>query len=150
MLTHTVHGGCFVNDDFFNQRIQKLRCQFGGVSILLDKRNPCLRIDSSLFFRFKLCRQPFDFLDKLLLLGLIFLRYHVEVVFRNATIRSVLVQLRKLAVNLCSAFLGSYKLYTLPFGSSGNLFSLPFSKRCRSAFLSNCASLDNSCILIRT
>lgn len=126
MLTHTVHGGCFMNDDFFNQRIQKLRCQFGGISILLDKRNPCLRIDSSLLFRFKLCRQSFDFLDKLLLLGLIFLRHHVEVVFRNTTIRSVLVQLRKLAVNLCSAFLGSYKLCTLPFGSSGNLLFTAF------------------------
>lgn len=33
LLTHTVHDGCFVNDDFLNQRIQKLRCQFGGISV---------------------------------------------------------------------------------------------------------------------
>ena len=56
LLTHTVHGGCFVNDDLFNQRIQKLRGQFGGVGILFEKLNPSFRIDSCLLFRFKLGR----------------------------------------------------------------------------------------------
>ena len=100
LLTHTVLVGSFVNGYLFNQRIQKLRCQFGGVGVLLDKRNPRLRIDSCLLFRLKLGGQPFDLLGKLLLLGLVFLRHHIEVILRDATIRPVLIQLRKLAVNL--------------------------------------------------
>ena len=36
LLTHTVHGRSFVNNVLFNQRIQKLRCQFGGGGILFE------------------------------------------------------------------------------------------------------------------
>ena len=46
LLSHTALIGSFVNNDLFNQRIQKLRCQFGGIGVLLDKGNPSLRIDS--------------------------------------------------------------------------------------------------------
>ena len=34
----------FVNDDFLNQRIQKLGGQFGGIGILLNEVNPLLGV----------------------------------------------------------------------------------------------------------
>ena len=45
LFMHTIHGDGFANANLFNQCIQKRRCQFGRVGLLLDERNPCFHID---------------------------------------------------------------------------------------------------------
>lgn len=106
LLPHTVLAlGSFVNNDFLNQCIQKFSGQFSGIGILLDKVNPLFGVVGSFLLSGKFSGESVNFLYKLLLLGLVLLRQHIEVVLRDAFRKPALIHLGEQPVHLCLAFL---------------------------------------------
>ncbi len=67
---------CFVNDDFFNQRIQKLCGQLCRVCVLFNESYPLFSVVFRLLYFVQFLFELFNFIIKLALFGLELLRQH--------------------------------------------------------------------------
>lgn len=114
----SVAGGKFhrlMDQDFFNQGVQQFNSQLGGILILLDQIDPLLRILDVLVLFLYGCLELADLFLDFLLFCLILLRKHLEVVFRDAFIRPILVHLGESAIHVLFSLLRFFQLGSLLF-----------------------------------
>ena len=74
-----------MNDDFFNQGIEKFSGQFCGIGVLLDESDPLFGIQSSLLLCGQFRLQAADFFLQLQLFCLVLFRQQIEVIFGDAS-----------------------------------------------------------------
>ena len=67
-----------MNDDFFNQGIEKFSGQFCGIGVLLDESDPLFGIQSSLLLCGQFRLQAADFFLQLQLFCLVLFRQQIE------------------------------------------------------------------------
>ena len=105
-----------MNDDFFNQGIEKFSGQFCGIGVLLDESDPLFGIQGSLLLCGQLRLQAADLFLQLQLFCLVLFRQQIEVILGDASGGPVLLHSDKLSIHFCLALFRPFQFGFLTLG----------------------------------